>query len=212
MSSEINHLDVLIERYPVLEPCKVDILNAYRILERSYHSDGKLLICGNGGSAADSEHIVGELMKGFIKKRPVNDPLSSLLKKDERGEYMTDKLQIGLPAIALTCHQALITAFANDVDADLIFAQQVLGYGKKNDVLLSISTSGNSKNVVNAAYLANRLGLKTIGLTGQKGGKLNDYCDVVIRVPETITSKVQELHLPVYHTLCTMLEEHFFEE
>lgn len=212
MSLELSYLDVLIERYPILEPCKDDILDAYRVMETSYHQKGKLLICGNGGSAADAGHIVGELMKGFIKMRPIPDTLKDSLCEDELGKNMADKLQMGLSSIDLTAHQALTTAFSNDVDPDLIFAQQVLGYGRENDILLAISTSGNSKNVVNAVYLARKIGLKTIGLTGEKGGRLNDLCDVTIRVPETITSKVQELHLPVYHTLCTMLEEHFFAE
>ena len=212
MSKEQEHLEMLIKRYPILKSCKDEINKAYLILEHGYSQYGKLLVCGNGGSAADSDHIVGELMKGFTKKRPLSKDLKHALSEDEPGRYMAEKLQMALPSIALTCHQALITAFSNDVDPDLVFAQQVLGYGEKNDVLLAISTSGNSKNVVYAANIAKKLGLKTIGLTGQHGGTLNSYCDVVIRVPETITSNVQELHLPVYHTLCTMLEEHFFEE
>ncbi len=210
MSLELNYLDELLDRYPILEPCKEDILEAYRIMESAYHQRRKLLICGNGGSASDAGHIVGELMKGFIKKRPLPDAVKNSINENELGKNMADKLQMGLPSIDLTAHHALITAFANDVDPDLIFAQQVLGYGNESDILLAISTSGNSENVVNAVYLAGKLGLKTIGLTGKNGGRLNELCDVTIRVPETITSKVQELHLPVYHTLCTMLEEHFF--
>ncbi len=212
MSLELNYLDELLDRYPILKSCKDDILNAYYIMESSYHQNGKLLLCGNGGSAADAGHIVGELMKGFIKKRPLPDAIKNALNESEPGRNMANKLQMGLPSIDLTAHQALITAFSNDVDPDLIFAQQVLGYGNENDILLAISTSGNSNNVVNAAYLAGIIGLKTVGLTGENGSRLNDLCDVTIRVPETITSKVQELHLPVYHTLCTMLEEHFFNE
>ncbi len=210
---EYEYLDELIDRYPVLSPVKDDIRDAYEILKESYKCDGKLLIAGNGGSCADSEHIVGELMKGFVKRRPVSAELENALKKTDQqmGTELAMKLQQGLPAIALTGHAGLTTAFVNDVDGSMTYAEQVLGYGKEGDVFLGISTSGNSKNVLYAAVTAKAKGLKVIGLLGRDGGKIREYCDIAIVVPEQETYKIQELHLPVYHALCLMLEEHFFE-
>jgi D-sedoheptulose 7-phosphate isomerase len=207
-----EQLDILIGRYPQLEVCKEDIKKAYELLETAYSCGRKLLVCGNGGSASDSEHIVGELMKEFKLKRKVyNDQASALKEIDpELGQVLADHLQGALPAICLTGHSSLTTAFMNDANADLVFAQQVNGYGKPGDVFLGISTSGNSKNVLYAAVNAKAKGLKVIGLTGAKESKLMKYADVCIRVPETETYKIQELHLPVYHCLCLMLEEHFF--
>ncbi|MCM0649658.1 SIS domain-containing protein [Clostridium swellfunianum] len=208
------HLNRLIERYPVLEAISEDIFKAYEITAESYRNSGKLLACGNGGSAADSDHIVGELMKGFMKKRLISKEEHEIIKStagDEKGRYIADHLQGALPAIALTQHAALSTAFLNDVAPDMIFAQQVYGYGVKGDVLIGLSTSGNSGNVVNAVMVAKAKGLKTIGLTGQGGGKLAELCDVAIKVPAAITPDIQELHLPIYHTLCCMLEEEFFQ-
>lgn len=207
-------LDELIKRYPILERVREDIGAVYGILERCYENGGKLLIAGNGGSAADAEHIVGELMKGFVKRRPVTEEMKEALEKADpvRGKELSEKLQGGLPAIALVDHAALSTAFANDVDADMIFAQQVCGYGDKEDVFLGISTSGNSKNVDYAVTVAKAKGLSVIGLTGKDGGLLGKRADVAIIVPETETFKIQELHLPIYHILCLMLEEAFFEE
>lgn len=208
----MNQLDVLIERYPVLASCREDILKAYRLLSDSYEHGGKLLTCGNGGSAADSEHIVGELMKGFKLPRRMT-PLFSLQLKavdEELGSVLADNLQGALPAIALDGHPALSTAYMNDCEPLLCFAQQVNGYGNKGDVLLGISTSGNSKNVLYAAVTAKAKRMKVIGLTGAKESKLSALADVCIRVPETDTYKIQELHLPVYHCLCLMLEEKFF--
>lgn len=208
------HLNRLIERYPVLEAISEDIFKAYEITAESYRNNGKLLACGNGGSAADSDHIVGELMKGFMKKRLISKEEHEIIKStagDEKGRYIADHLQGALPAIALTQHAALSTAFLNDVAPDMIFAQQVYGYGVKGDVLIGLSTSGNSGNVVNAVMVAKAKGLKTIGLTGQGGGKLAELCDVAIKVPAAITPDIQELHLPIYHTLCCMLEEEFFQ-
>ena len=190
-------IEELVKRYPVLESVKGQIENAYKILETCYENGGKLLIAGNGGSAADSDHIVGELMKGFVKRRPVSAELAEALK------------QGGLPAIALTNHTALSSAFANDVDGMLSYAQQVNGYGKAGDVFLGISTSGNSENVMYAAVTAKAKGLKVVGLTGKTGGKL---ADVAIIVPEQETYKIQELHLPIYHVLCLMLEDKFYAE
>ncbi|MCE4565019.1 SIS domain-containing protein [Maribellus sp. CM-23] len=205
-------LENLIARYPVLAVSKSEIFRAFELMRNSYKQEGKLLVCGNGGSASDAEHIVGELMKSFTKKRPLSSHLSEelLATSQEHGPYLATNLEGALPAIALTCHAALNTAFSNDVDADLIYAQQVVGYGKPGDVLIGISTSGNAKNVINAVITAKAKGLKTIGLTGKLGGKLNENCDVVIHVNATETYQVQELHLPVYHALCQMLEATFY--
>lgn len=207
-----EQLNLLIERYPKLAVCKEDIKKAYELLETAYTSGRKLLVCGNGGSASDSEHIVGELMKEFKLKRKVYSDQASALKAidPELGQILADNLQGALPAICLTGHSSLTTAFMNDANADLVFAQQVNGYGKPGDVFLGISTSGNSKNVLYAAVNAKAKGLKVIGLTGAKENKLMKYADVCIRVPETETYKIQEYHLPVYHCLCLMLEEKFF--
>lgn len=205
-------LNLLIERYPKLAVCKEDIKNAYKLLEEAYTNGRKLLVCGNGGSASDSEHIVGELMKEFKLKRKVYSDQATALKAidPELGQVLADNLQGALPAICLTGHSSLTTAFMNDANADLVFAQQINGYGKSGDVFLGISTSGNSKNVLYAAVNAKAKGLKVIGLTGAKESKLMKYADVCIRVPEKETYKIQELHLPVYHCLCLMLEEKFF--
>lgn len=207
-----DHLDRLIDRYPKLIVCKEDIWRTYQILEAAYASGRKLLVSGNGGSASDSEHIVGELMKEFKLKRKVyGKQAAAMMGIDaELGQTLADNLQGALPAISLTGHSALQTAFMNDAEPELVFAQQVNGYGKPGDVYLGISTSGNSKNVLYAAVTAKARGLKVIGLTGARENKLMKYADVCIRVPETETYKIQELHLPVYHCLCLMLEERFF--
>lgn len=205
-------LDDLIKRYPALEPLKDKISDAGQSLISCYENKGKVLICGNGGSCSDSDHIVGELMKGFEHKRPVDEKFRNKLLEvgGERGQFLSEKLQVGLPAISLTAHNALITAVANDTDANLIFAQQVVGYGVKGDVLIAISSSGNSQNVLDAILVAKAKGLKVIGLTGESGGKMNGLCDVLINVPGKRTASVQEYHLPVYHALCVMVESHFF--
>lgn len=207
-----DQLKNLIERYPVLAPCIGDIRKAYIILEEAYAAGGKLLVCGNGGSASDSEHIVGELMKEFKLKRKVYasqaDALCAI--DPELGPVLADNLQGALPAISLTGHSSLQTAFMNDSEPELVFAQQVNGYGNSGDVFLGISTSGNSRNVLYAAVNAKAKGLKVIGLTGGRENRLMKFCDVCIRVPETETYKIQELHLPVYHCLCMMLEQRFF--
>lgn len=207
-----THLNHLIDRYPKLIVCCEDIVKAYELLEDAYTNGRKLLVSGNGGSASDSEHIVGELMKEFRLKRKVYADLADNLREidPEMGTVLAENLQGALPAICLTGHSALTTAFMNDANADLIFAQQVNGYGKPGDVFLGISTSGNSKNVLYAAITAKSKGLKVIGLTGAKSNKLMNFADVCIRVPETETYKIQELHLPVYHCLCLMLEDRFF--
>lgn len=206
------YLNQLIDRYPKLIICREDIMAAYELLEAAYSDSRKLLVCGNGGSASDSEHIVGELMKEFKLKRKVYSEQAAALKAidPELGQILADNLQGALPAISLTGHSSLQTAFMNDAVPELVFAQQVNGYGKPGDVFLGISTSGNSKNVLYAAVNAKAKGLKVIGLTGAKESKLMKYADVCIRVPETETYKIQELHLPVYHCLCMMLEDKFF--
>ena len=206
------HVNRLIDRYPKLIVCREDIMKAYYLLEKAYNNGRKLLVCGNGGSASDSEHIVGELMKEFKLKRKVYSDQEIALKAidPELGQVLADHLQGALPAISLTGHSSLQTAYMNDAVPELVFAQQVNGYGKSGDVFLGISTSGNSKNVLYAAVNAKAKGLKLIGLTGAKENKLMNYSDVCIRVPETETYKIQELHLPVYHCLCLMLEEKFF--
>lgn len=207
-----NHIDLLISRYPKLQSCKEDIIKAYIILKEAYSMDCKLLIAGNGGSAADSEHMAGELMKRFKIPRPVDQDLASKLKKidPERGPRLAKNLELGLMAIPLVAHEALSTAYINDVDGYGVFAQQLLGFGRPGDVFLGISTSGNSQNVMNAVVVAKALNIKVIGLTGADGGELGRTADVAIRVPETETYMIQELHLPVYHCLCLMLENHFF--
>lgn len=208
----IPHIDTLIDRYPKLIVCKDEIISAYEFLQEAYCNERKLLVCGNGGSASDSEHIVGELMKEFKLKRKVYADQAEAMKAidPEMGATLAENLQGALPAICLTGHSSLTTAFMNDANADLVFAQQVNGYGKANDVFLGISTSGNSKNVCYAAITAKSKGLKVIGLTGEKESKMTKLADVCIRVPETETYKIQEMHLPVYHCLCLMLEDHFF--
>lgn len=202
----------LIDKYSELAVCKGDIERAAEALIACYSGGGKLLACGNGGSSADSDHIVGELMKGFMSRRP----LSSEARKrfaamySAEGEYLAEHLQGALPAISLSGSAALTSAFGNDVAPDMIYAQQVFGYGRKGDVLLGISTSGNSVNVIRALQTANVQGLVTIGLTGRSGGRMAEMCDIAIKVPWDSTPDVQERHLPVYHTLCMAVEQHFF--
>ena len=209
-----KYITVLCERYPVLKSVENEISKAYLLLEESYKNGGKLLIAGNGGSAADAEHIVGELMKGFKLSRKLQADFADKLIKEnsEFGTVLAENLQGALPAIALDGHPALSTAYLNDCEPVLCFAQQVYGYGKAGDVFLGISTSGNSKNILYAATTARAIGMKVIGLTGAKNSKLDQMCDVCIKVPQTETYKIQELHLPVYHCLCLMLENEFFEK
>lgn len=209
-----RHVDQLAERYPILKVCVGDIEAAYLILEECYKNDKKLLIAGNGGSAADSEHIAGELMKRFKILRPVPAEFANKLREIDlvRGENLAKNLEQGLMAIPLVAHEALSTAYINDVDGLGVFAQQLYGFGRQGDVFLGISTSGNSKNVMSASVVAKALGIKVIGLTGANGGDLANMADVAIKVPETETYMIQELHLPVYHCLCLMLEDRFFGE
>lgn len=209
-----KQLEILVNRYPELSAVKIEISEAYQILENCYAKEGKLLAAGNGGSAADAEHIVGELMKGFkLPRKPEAGFADKLVKENEElGTVLAESLQGALPAIALDGHPALSTAYMNDCEPLLCFAQQVNGYGKSGDVFLGISTSGNSKNVLYAATTAHAKGMKVIGLTGAKSSKLEQMSDVCIKVPQTETYMIQELHLPVYHCLCLMLEERFFGE
>ena len=202
---EMQYLDSLIERYPKLQACREDIIKTYEILLESFQSGKKLLVAGNGGSASDSEHIVGELMKSFVlpRKLPADSKQKLINANKELGSELAEKLQGALP---------LSTAYLNDVDPLLGFAQQVYGYGQEGDAFLGITTSGNSKNVLYACVAARAKGVKTIALTGRDGGKVKDLVDAAIVVPETETFKIQELHLPIYHALCLMLEEAFFEE
>ena len=207
-----KHIDLLVSRYPSLQSIRDVIIDAYLIMEECYLQGGKLLIAGNGGSAADSEHIAGELMKRFKTPRPVSLEFANRLKQidPERGTELAKNLECGLMAIPLVAHEALTTAYINDVDGLGVFAQQLFGYGRAGDVFLGISTSGNSKNIMNATVVARALGIKVIGLTGENGGELAKVADVAVKAPETETYMIQELHLPIYHCWCLMLEDRFF--
>lgn len=197
-------LNELFERYPALRICEKDIEDALKLLIDTYKNDGKVLVCGNGGSAADSEHIVGELMKGFMLKREVDD--------GRIPENMRCNLQGALPAISLVSQSGVLSAFINDVEPEMMYAQLVYGYGKEGDLLICLSTSGNSKNCVNAAEVAKSIGVKVLSLTGEKESRLSQLSDCTVKVPDTETFKVQEYHLPVYHFLCSMTEKYFFKK
>ncbi len=209
---EYRYLQELTERYPALKGLEEEIRAAYLVIKESFEAGGKLLVAGNGGSCADAEHIVGELMKSFVKPRPLPEALKEALIREEPmlGGALSEKLQRGLPAIALNSHPGLTSAFLNDVDGEMAYAQQVLGYGKKGDVFLGITTSGNAKNIRYAAVTAKAMGLRVVGLTGRGGGALAALCDAAVIAPEKETYRIQELHLPIYHALCLMLEERFF--
>lgn len=208
-----EQVNILAERYPKLEPIKRNIIEAYQVLEKCYTCGGKLLVAGNGGSAADSEHIAGELMKRFRRPRPISSEIADklILIDSKRGKKLAKNLECGLMTIPLVAHEALTTAYINDVDGLGVFAQQLFGYGKNGDVFLGISTSGNSENILNAAVVAKALGIKVIGLTGKSGGELAKMSDVAVCVPEQETYMIQELHLPIYHCWCMMLEQNFFD-
>ena len=202
----------LIEKYPELDNCLPDILEGNDLLVRTFSSGRKLLVCGTGGSAADSEHIVGELMKGYLLARVVPTDVQKKLFdiSPQNGSYLFQHLQGALPAISLVSQVALNTAFTNDVAADMVFAQQVYGYGQPGDCLLGLSTSGNAINVIHAFQVAKAMRMSTLGLTGRGGGKMREWCDVTIRVPWDDTPSIQERHLPIIHALCASLEEFFF--
>jgi D-sedoheptulose 7-phosphate isomerase len=207
-----KHVELLMERYPSLETVKDEIVAAYCVMEACYEKGGKLLVAGNGGSAADAEHIAGELMKHFKIPRPVSPEFAEKLKEvdPQRGALLAENLERSLMAIPLVAHEALTTAYINDVDGLGVFAQQLFGFGRPGDVFLGISTSGNSRNVLNATVVARAMGIKVIGLTGASGGELAEVSDIAVRVPQTETYMIQELHLPVYHCWCLMLEDNFF--
>ncbi|MBO4342897.1 MAG: SIS domain-containing protein [Clostridia bacterium] len=196
--------------YPALEPCCDDIASAFNALKKCYENGGKVLACGNGGSAADCEHIVGELMKGFESHRPLPNRIKEKFSSLPDGEFISGNLQGTLCAISLVSQPGLISAFANDAVPELVYAQQVLGYGKKGDVLIALSTSGNSANVVYATETAKTLGLTVVTITGKSGGKLSEISDVTVKLPADKPKDVQELTLPVYHFLCLSLEQFFF--
>ena len=212
MADNLSQVEALIAAYPALEPCRGAIEQAARALIAGFKAGGKLLLCGNGGSCADCDHIAGELVKGFLRKRPLAAALREAIERALPGEgrAMAEALQGGLPAISLAAHPALLTAFANDVNPEYAFAQQVLAYGRKGDMLLGISTSGNARNVAAAAAAARAAGIATIGLTGASGGRLRGLVDIAICVPARETMRIQELHLPVYHALCAEVEEALF--
>ena len=204
-------LEELLERYPILGDIKENISNAFERIKTTYEDGGTLFCAGNGGSASDSEHIVGELLKSFKKHREIDEETKkNLFNYGDDGAYLLSKLEGSLPAISLISQTGILTAFANDKSWDTAIAQQLYGLGKKGDCLFLLSTSGNSKNCVYAALVAKAKGIKTIAFTGVSGGKLKEICDECICAPEVETYKVQELHLPIYHCLCAMLEEEFF--
>ena len=208
----MNHINNLIKRHPILESCKEQIEEATKRIITCYKADGTVLLCGNGGSSADAQHIAGELMKEFCKKRPLSggEKEKLILVDSETGYFLAEKLQAPLRAICLNGLPALSTAFANDVDPVLVLAQQAYAYARENDILLGISTSGNAENVIMAAVAAKARGAYTIGLTGNTGGKMKEVYDLVIKVPEHETYLIQELHLPVYHAICLEVEDTFF--
>lgn len=212
MTQEVKkHFDLLFERYPMLAGQKENIAELYEQLSKVYHNGGKLLVCGNGGSAADSEHIVGELMKSFLVCRPLEKELTDALEVfGAEGEALCAHLEAGLPAVSLCGHPALATAFQNDAEPAMLFAQQVLTLGNKEDALLTISTSGNSQNCVYAAMTARAKGMKVFALTGEKASRLSELADVTVQAPSAETFEIQECHLPIYHCLCAMLECEFF--
>ena len=197
-------MNEFLKRYSALQVCQKDIEDALNLIINTYKSNGKVLVCGNGGSAADSEHIVGELMKSFMLKREVED------KRIPVG--IRCRLQGALPAISLVSQSGVLSAFINDVDPDMMYAQLVYGYGREGDLLICLSTSGNSKNCVNAAEVAKSIGVKVLSLTGEKESRLSQLSDCTVKVPDTETFKVQEYHLPVYHFLCSMTEKYFFKK
>lgn len=210
----MTRIEGLISTYPELDICAADIQAAFETLRACYLNGGKVLTCGNGGSAADAEHIVGELMKGYLLKRPIPQEMRAKLVSahPQAGDYLADHLQGGLSAISLVSQTSLLSAIANDTAADMVYAQQVYAYGREGDTLIGISTSGNASNVIHAMQVARALGLHIIGLTGPTGGALKMLCDVCIHVPAENTPAIQERHLPIFHVLCAMLEEEFFAE
>ncbi len=205
--------DTLYERYPALTVCRKAIEKTVDALEKTYRAGGKVLLCGNGGSCSDSDHIVGELLKGFLKKRPVTDEQKKAFAKEfpDDADFIAENLQQGIPALSLHSQSAALTAFANDVEPSMIYAQHVFALGKQGDTVIGITTSGNSANVINALKVAKSMGLFTVCLTGEKPCRADGVCDVVIKAPAHETYKVQEYHLPIYHEICASLEARIFD-
>lgn len=203
----------LLNKFPDLTSLYESINDSANELIKCYSAGGKLLVCGNGGSSSDADHLVGELMKSFEKKRALKGEIANRLSKGylERGKLLVQKLEAGLPAISLSAHTGLTTAISNDIGADFVFAQQIIGYGCEKDILLAISTSGNSQNIIDASATARAMNMKVIGLTGKSGGTLKYHCDFLLNVPAMSTAAVQELHLPLLHTICRIIENHFFD-
>lgn len=212
MMTKDKSLDQLCERYPALADLSNTVAEVAAMIIECYTRGGKLLICGNGGSSADAGHFTAELMKSFESERPLDESLKKRFHEisGTRGRYLGEKLEHSLPAISLPSNTALATAISNDTDPSLIYAQQVIGYGNEGDVLIAISTSGNSQNIVDACITAKALNLNVIGISGKTGGKMKHYCDLLVNVPETRTAWVQELHLPVLHAICRIVENHFY--
>lgn len=209
--TSMKQIEILVERYPQLDVIKQDLINAVEKIIEAYKNGNKIMVCGNGGSAADSLHIVGELMKAFVLPRKLTAEMQEKIEKvSSKPEYLQKNLQMALPAISLVNEVSLLTAYANDMAPDLNFAQQVLGQGKRGDILIAISTSGNSENVIYAVEVAKAMNITSISLTGKSGGKLKNLSDITMAVPETETYKIQELHLPVYHAICLAIEAEFF--
>jgi D-sedoheptulose 7-phosphate isomerase len=201
----LQHLDHMIEAHPALEKCRGSVQSAYERIADAFDARGRLYLAGNGGSAADAEHIMGELVKGFESKRPVTGKLRETL-----GDALADRLQGALPAVSLVSFPALQSAWLNDCDPEYTWAQMLFALGQPGDVFLAISTSGNSRNLAHAVALAKKTGITVIGLTGSHGGKLGEEADVAIHAPHHVTRRIQEYHLPIYHCLCLMLESRFF--
>lgn len=201
---------MIYQDYPELKAIESDINSAIALIEKCYEKGGKIMVAGNGGSASDSSHIVGELMKGFLKKRELSKAMTVKFSRFEEGEYLANHLQGALPAIDLTSSNAIISAFSNDVAPDMVYAQLLFGYAKENDVFIGLSTSGNSKNIVNALKVAKVLGIKTIAFTGSNDSKCSEIADITIKAPSTETYRVQEYHLPIYHHICIEIEKKFF--
>lgn len=212
MNNTDNHLDTLCSRYPALGGLRDNIAEASEMIISCYNRGGKLLVCGNGGSSADAEHFTAELMKSFEKERPLDKSLIDRLRKisPARGRFLGEKLNHALPAIPLPSNTALSTAISNDNGSSLIFAQQVIGYGNEGDILVGLSTSGNSLNVIDACITARALNMSVIGFTGKTGGRMKHFCDILVNVPETRTAWVQELCLPALHTVCLIVEDYFY--
>lgn len=205
-------IEELLKNYPQLKEIQDNIWEAYCVMRDCYVNHGKLLLCGNGGSASDCEHIVGELLKEYQVKRMISAEMQKSLKKYGADQNMIDNIVDALPAMTLTSYTSFITAYCNDNNSDYLFAQQMYVLGNPGDVLWAISTSGNSANVINAGIVAKARGLKIVGMTGHDGGRLKAYADVLLNVPSDRTARIQEMHVPVYHTICGMLEENFFNK